>query len=241
MLVAEEVAGGYGSSTVVDGISLRVDRGEVVGLLGPNGHGKTTVARLLSGVLPLRGGRIHLNDDDVTGAQCHVIAQRGLTHVPQGDLLFGDMTVVENLRMGAFLRSRWSRRAELVDRAFSLFPRLHERRDSIARTLSGGERRMLAIGRGLMAGGTVLVVDEPALGLSPLMVETIYDALRNLRDDNTCLLIIEETPGRLEHIADRLYLLDGGRMVAEGPTGEILADQALLATYLGVPNDGEAS
>jgi len=239
MLVVEHISGGYGASTVVNDASLVVESGEVVGLLGPNGHGKTTLMRLLSGLLTPRSGRVELEGIDLAGSRAHTIARSGLTQVPQGDLLFGDMTVLENLYMGAFDADRWRRREEHAERVFGVFPRLADRRGNLARTLSGGERRMLALGRGLMGRTSVLIVDEPALGLSPLMTEVIYNALAALRSEDIGILVVEETPSRLAGIADRLYVLDGGRIVADGPAKQILGDHSLLTTYLGLSTERE--
>ena len=224
---------GYVGSEVLHGVSLEVREGEAVAILGPNGHGKTTLLRAISGLLRPAAGRVELDGADVAGWAAERVAAKGLIHVPQGDLPFAEMTVLENLLMGAYLPDAWARRREGLDRVFRLFPRLAERRPQLARSLSGGERRMLAIGRGLMGAAGLLMVDEPSLGLAPLVIEEVYAALREVKRGGTPILLCDENADSLEGLADRAYLLESGAWVREGPLSELLRDRALLSAYLG--------
>lgn len=224
---------GYGGSEVLHGVSLEVREGEAVAILGPNGHGKTTLLRAISGLLRPAAGRVDLDGSDVAGWAAERVAAKGLIHVPQGDLPFAEMTVLENLLVGAYLPDAWSRRREGLDRVFALFPRLAERRPQLARSLSGGERRMLAIGRGLMGAAGLLMVDEPSLGLAPLVIQEVYASLREVKRGGTTILLCDENADALEGLADRAYLLESGSWVREGPLSELLKDRALLSAYLG--------
>lgn len=234
MLATHGLSTGYGPSTVLDDVSVTVPDGRLVVVIGPNGHGKTTLLRALSGLLPARKGTIEVDGVDVTGMPPQALVRHGLVHIPQGDLLFPDMTVEENLLMGAYPAGAWTQRSTRRDEVFAFFPRLSERRRQRARTLSGGERRMLAIGRGLMADAKLLMIDEPSLGLAPVLVDEVYAKLREIRSMGRTVLLVEENFSHVTSMADHVYLLESGRIVRDGPVDALLADPALMSTYLGV-------
>ena len=234
MLETRGLSSGYGPSTVLHDCSVAVPQGKLVVVIGPNGHGKSTLLRAASGLLPARAGSIHFAGEDVTGAAPQALVRRGLIHIPQGDLLFPDMTVEENLLMGAYTASAWRQRQKRLADVIALFPHLGERRRQRARTLSGGERRMLALGRGLMADARLLMIDEPSLGLAPVLVDEVYGKLREIRERGLTILLVEENFSHVTSLADHVYLLESGRIVRDGPADALLADPALMSTYLGV-------
>ncbi len=234
LLHLADVRSGYGDTEVLHGVSIDVQPGETVIILGPNGHGKTTLLRTISGLLPVRGGEITFSGDRLNGRPPDAIVGLGVLHIPQSDLLFPEMTVLENLLMGAYLPDAWARRQERLQEIFAFFPRLEERQKQLARTLSGGERRMLAIGRGLMGEGRLLMIDEPSLGLAPVIIEELYRRIGEIKASGRSILLVEESAAHVELLADRVYLLETGLIVREGSPRELLADDALLRTYLGV-------
>jgi branched-chain amino acid transport system ATP-binding protein len=233
MLAVSDLRAGYAGSEVLHSVSLRVGAGEAVVILGANGHGKTTLLKTVSGLVRASSGRIELEGRDVTALAAEGIAAAGIGHIPQGDLVFPEMTVQENLLMGAYRREAWPARREGLDRVFGLFPVLAERRGQLARSLSGGERRMLAIGRGLMSPAKLLMIDEPSLGLAPLVIEQVYATIRDVKESGQAILLVDENAEHVEGLADRMYLLEAGALVREGPAAEILKDRALLSAYLG--------
>jgi branched-chain amino acid transport system ATP-binding protein len=232
MLDVGNLKAGYGAATVLEDVSLSVKEGTFVVLTGPNGHGKTTLLRVLSGLLPANGGAIDFNGESLVGKSAASIVSRGLVHIPQGDLLFVDLTVEQNLFMGAYLRDAWKGRQQRIKRVYELFPRLQERRTQQSRTLSGGERRMLGIGRGLMSNAKMLMVDEPALGLAPVLVQEVYATLARIAKTEATVLLVEETLANARGIADYVYLMDTGRIVHQGTMADFGAD-VLKTTYLG--------
>ena len=234
MLEVRGLGTGYGPTEVLHDCSIDVADGSLVVVIGPNGHGKTTLLRAISGLLPARTGTIRLDGIDVTGIPPQGLVRLGLVHIPQGDLLFPDMTVDENLSMGAYPAAAWLERQARRDDVFALFPKLAERRKQRARTLSGGERRMLALGRGLMAKARLLMIDEPSLGLAPVLVDEVYAKLREIRQRGLTVLLVEENFSHVMSLADRVYLLESGRIVRDGPVDALLADPVLMSTYLGV-------
>lgn len=234
LLEIRSLSAGYGGQTVLRDVSLEVDQGEFIAVVGPNGHGKTTLMRAISGLVRPLSGQILLAGEALTGLRADQIAARGIVHVPQGDLLFPDMTVQENLRMGAFARGTPADHARLLDEVHALFPRLRDRRHQPASTLSGGERRMVGIGRGLMAGGQVLILDEPSLGLAPLLIDQIYQVVVQLGRSGRTVIVVEENASRIADHAHRLHLLDHGRFVWSGGGAEFLSSPEILSTYLGV-------
>jgi branched-chain amino acid transport system ATP-binding protein len=232
-LLVEELTTGYDKTQILRGTSLRVDEGACVGLIGPNGHGKTTLLRTISGLHPAWSGSVQLRGRSVGGLPARRLVELGLVHAPQGDALFGDLTVEEHLVI-ALRRLRRRERGARMREVYQTFPRLGERPKQRARTLSGGEKRMLSLARTLSLDGKVLLIDEPSLGLSPVMVDEVYRQIAVLARRGLTLLVVEENPVRLRGLAQTLYLLDRGAVVASGPTETLLQDETLLETYLGV-------
>jgi len=233
MLEVKGLVAGYGGGEVLHGIDLTVNEGEGVIVLGPNGHGKTTLLRAITGLMPVRAGQVLFDGKDITPWRADTIAAAGMVHIPQGDLLFPEMTVTENLLMGAYNRVTWGERSSRLGRVYELFPWLKERGAQLARTLSGGERRMLALGRGLMSKARLLVVDEPSLGLAPLATQQIYASIQKVKDGGLSLLIADENANHVAGLADRVYLLETGSLVRQGAADDLLRDKALLESYLG--------
>jgi branched-chain amino acid transport system ATP-binding protein len=224
---------GYEQVGVLAGLDLSIAEGGAVVLTGPNGHGKTTLLRVISGLLPSWEGEIHFDGKRIDHASASSIVARGLIHVPQGDLLYGDLTVERNLLMGAYLQDAWRNRRQRLSHVYDLFPRLRERRNQRARTLSGGERRMVGIGRGLMGSARLLMVDEPALGLAPVLVREVYAALADIASNDATVLIVDETLANATQISDRACVMEGGRIVLDGPTATVAKHEALRAAYVG--------
>ncbi len=232
-LVVNGLVTGYDGRNVLTGVSLSLNSGELVTVVGPNGHGKTTLLRAISGLLPVRKGSVSLNGRTISGLPAHRVAAVGVIHVPQGDLLFAGMSVLENLLMGAYLDADQAAVTRRLDEVFTLLPKLAERQTQIAASLSGGERRMVGIGRGLMMKGTVMLIDEPSLGLAPIVIEQIYEVIARLKASGRTILLVEENPARVADIADRIHLLDNGAFVWSGEPSVLLQRDELLATYLG--------
>lgn len=232
VLSLSNVVSGYGGLEVLKGISFDVAAGDFVTVVGPNGHGKSTLLKTISGLVPLTSGAVRINGAP-TLAKPHAIAALGVAHVPQGDMLFPEMSVLENLLMGAYLAPSKAEIDRRLDEVYTLLPKLSDRRDQIASSLSGGERRMVGIGRGLMMGGQILLIDEPSLGLAPLIIEQIYGVITELSRSGRTILLVEENPARVADLANHLHLLDDGMIVWSGPPAELLARDELLATYLG--------
>ncbi len=232
-LALDNVASGYGAHLVLREVSLDVREGTLAALIGPNGHGKTTLLRTISGLVSCRQGTISLGGRRIDRLRPDEIVSAGVVHVPQGDLLFPDMTVLENLRMGAYLPSAAALEKQRLEEVFTLLPKLKERRGQTASTLSGGERRMVGIGRGLMAGGSLLMLDEPSLGLAPIVIDQIYAVISALRASGRTIVIVEENATRIAGLADRLHLLDNGRFAWEGSGAELMSSPEILSAYLG--------
>jgi branched-chain amino acid transport system ATP-binding protein len=233
MLEIENLSAGYGNQRVLHGVSLSLGDGQLVSVLGPNGHGKTTLLRCISGIVHPATGHIRLDREEIGGLRIDQIVHRGVVHIPQGDLIFPQMSVLENLLMGAYLETNPATTKQRLDQVYGLLPHLRERQQQIANTLSGGERRMLAIGRGLMIGGKTLLIDEPSLGLAPLAIDLIYQVLTNLKAEGRSILLVEENASRVADVADVAYLLDDGRIVWQGLAQQMWDNAELIETYLG--------
>ena len=232
-LSVDAITAGYRGRPVLREVSLSVPEGRVVGIVGPNGHGKTTLLRCISGMLPLSSGQILFQDKILKGLAVEKIAELGVIHIPQGDLIFPDMSVRDNLLMGAYMPAAYANVELHLSAVHELFPVLLERRDQTASTLSGGERRMLGIGRGLMCGGRLLMIDEPSLGLAPIVIEQIYEVLNQLKREGRTILLVEENAARMLDLVDEIYLLDHGELVWNGTPAEFEERQEVLETYLG--------
>ncbi|MCE8519590.1 ABC transporter ATP-binding protein [Ruegeria pomeroyi] len=233
LLSCKNLVSGYLNRPVLNGVSIEIPQQGVLALIGPNGHGKTTLLRTLSGYLPLRQGKITFEGQDVSRMSVQKRVEAGLLHVPQGDQLFTEMTVEDNLLMGAYLASDKAEIAQRLADAYQLFPKLKDRRNQLASGLSAGERRMVEIGRGLMSDARLIMLDEPSLGLAPLVIEQIYVALDQLRSRGKAFLEVEENPSRLMPFADRLCLMDAGHIVWQGSAAEARDSGDILKTYLG--------
>jgi branched-chain amino acid transport system ATP-binding protein len=233
LLRLDGIDAGYGDLTAVAGVSLEVRRGEAVALIGSNGAGKTTTLRAISGLLPVRAGRIEFEGARLDGLGSAQVVARGIAHVPEGRQLFPTMTVRENLELGDRVADR-RRRADTLDLVFSLFPRLRERERQLAGTLSGGEQQMCAIGRGLMARPRLLLLDEPSLGLAPVMVKLIFDTLQRVNGAGTTVLLVEQNVPRALQLSHRGYVLENGRIVLEGTRESLLASPHVKQAYLGL-------
>jgi branched-chain amino acid transport system ATP-binding protein len=223
----------YGSIHALKGISLEVHEGEIVTLLGANGAGKSTTLRSINGLNRPRQGSIRFQGKDITGVAAHEIVKRGIAQSPEGRRLFPRMTVIENLEMGAFQRNDRSGIKEDMDRVFELFPRLHERRTQKAGTMSGGEQQMCAIGRALMARPKLLLLDEPSLGLAPIFVERIFDIIRQINEQGTSILLVEQNALMALDAANRGYVLETGRIVLADAAEALKTNEQVRKTYLG--------
>jgi len=226
----------YGRIEARHGVSLTVREGELVTLLGPNGAGKTTLMRALSGLRPLTSGSVWFDGRDITRVKGHRRVVEGLVQAPEGRGVFPGMTVTENLEMGCYGRKFESKAAhdERLDWVFTTFPRLAERRKQVGGTLSGGEQQMLAIGRALMARPRVLLLDEPSMGLAPMMISQIFSIIADINAAGTTILLVEQNAAQALSRSDRAYILETGTVTREGPAEELLADDAIRAAYLGV-------
>ena len=233
LLTLDGVEAGYGDLTAISGVSLEVRRGEAVALIGGNGAGKTTTLRAISGLLPVRAGRIELEGERLDGLGSAQVVARGIAHVPEGRQLFPTLTVRDNLELGGLAADR-PRRADALDLVFTLFPRLRERQRQLAGTLSGGEQQMCAIGRGLMARPRLLLLDEPSLGLAPVMVKLIFETLQQVNDAGTTIMLVEQNVPRALQLSHRGYVIENGRLVLEGTRASLLASPHVKQAYLGL-------
>ena len=223
----------YGAIHAIKGVTLEVDEGKIVTLIGANGAGKSTTLNTISGLLRPREGGVRLGGEDLTAVPPHKIVLKGVVQVPEGRRIFGRLTVEENLEMGAFTRTDKEGIRDGRERVFSLFPRLKERRNQVAGTLSGGEQQMLAIGRALMARPRLLLMDEPSMGLAPILVEQIFDAIRGINRQGTTILLVEQNAFMALDVAHRGYVLQTGTIVLSGPASELAANQEVKRAYLG--------
>ena len=234
MLTLEDVHVSYSGSEALRGVDLKLAEGELVAVIGPNGAGKSTLLRTISGLVRRSAGKVMFDGNDLGALQPDEIVRLGIIHVPEGRMVLGRMSVRENLLLGAYSRPRHEDHAKELGAILTLFPRLEERLDQFAGTLSGGEQQMLAIGRGLMGRPKVLMLDEPSLGLAPLMVNTIFGVLDEIRNRGITVLLVEQNAERALSTADHAYVLDLGSVTAHGVAAELLQDERVRNAYLGI-------
>lgn len=223
----------YGVIQALKGISFEVNEGEIVTLIGANGAGKTTTMQSIIGLIPSRHGTVVFDGQDITKTPCHKIVRSGLTQVPEGRRIFQELTVYENLLMGGFSQKDQSALKKDIENIYERFPRLAERKNQIAGTLSGGEQQMLAIGRAMMSRPKLLLLDEPSMGLSPILVDQVFDIIKQLRDDGTTILLVEQNAGKSLAISNRAYVLELGEIVLSGTGDELAASDKVKEAYLG--------
>jgi branched-chain amino acid transport system ATP-binding protein len=223
----------YGGIQAVKGVSFEVREGELVSLIGANGAGKTTTLKAITGTQPAAGGEIEFMGRSTRGQGPWLLVEQGLVMVPEGRGVFSRMTITENLQMGAFVRNDAKDIAADIDKVFAIFPRLKERRNQLAGTMSGGEQQMLAMGRALMARPKVLLMDEPSMGLSPIMVDKIFEVVNDIHQQGTTILLVEQNASRALQLAQRGYVMDSGEVTMTGDAQQLLADPKVRAAYLG--------
>jgi branched-chain amino acid transport system ATP-binding protein len=237
MLSIQNLQASYGKVEVLHGISLEVPKGKLVTLIGSNGAGKTTTMRAISGMIKPRGGKVMLAGRDITGMDSHRIAREGVAHSPEGRRVFATMSVTDNLLLGAFPRFTGARpRGEVqrdLDKALELFPRLKERRSQLAGTLSGGEQQMLAMARAVMLNPEVVLLDEPSMGLAPILVEEVFRIITRLKDEGVTMLLVEQFAAAALNVADYGYVLENGSIAVHGPAASLRNDPKVVAAYLG--------
>lgn len=241
MLELKDVRIAYGKVEAVKGVSLRVDEGEIVALVGSNGAGKSTTLKAISGLVRPSAGQISFRGQDLGRMKPHETVALGISHVPEGRRLFPEMTVLENLRMGAYLRWAIATAEAAMERVFIRFPRLKERKKQLAGTLSGGEQQMLSIGRALISGPKVLMLDEPSFGLAPLVVEEIAEIVQEInRDEGVTVLLVEQNAAMAFDLSRRAYVMENGAIVLSGPSAEVAANPHVQEAYLGKRTDAAA-
>lgn len=223
----------YGAIQAVQGVSFKMKEGQTVALIGSNGAGKSTILRTISGLERAKSGSIKFKGVELTKLKPHKIVELGIAHVPEGRRVFSNMSVIENLRMGANLDKNPAHVKEGLEKVFEIFPRLKEREKQIAGTLSGGEQQMLALGRALMTNGSLLMLDEPSMGLAPIIVEDIFRIIRQINEAGTSILLIEQNAFLALNTASKAYVLETGRITMEGPSSQLLADPRVKEAYLG--------
>jgi branched-chain amino acid transport system ATP-binding protein len=234
MLEVNEIDTYYGKVQALWGVSLRIDEKEIVALVGANGAGKTTVLNTISGVLHPASGSTTFLGEKIDALTSPAIVRLGISHVPEGGKPFPDMSVRENLEMGAYPYHAWKQKQETFKQVYQIFPRLRERERQLARTLSGGERQMLAMGRGLMSRPRLFALDEPSYGLAPLLVKELFNVIKLLREQGMTLLVVEQNVQQTLEIADRAYVLENGRIISEGKSRELLQNDHIKKAYLGL-------
>ena len=223
----------YGVIQALRGISFEVNRGEIVTLIGANGAGKTTTMQSIMGLVPARSGQVLFDGKDITKTPCHKIVHLGMTQVPEGRRVFSELTVYENLLMGAYTEKKKKKLKQGLEEIYTWFPRLKERQNQVAGTLSGGEQQMLAMGRAMMSRPTLLMLDEPSMGLSPLLVDQVFDIIKTFHQNGTTVLLVEQNAGKSLAISDRAYVLETGNIVLSGTGEELLRSDDVKKAYLG--------
>ncbi|MFO7264083.1 MAG: branched-chain amino acid ABC transporter ATP-binding protein [Bacillaceae bacterium G1] len=234
MLEVENLAAGYGPMQVLHGMTFRVQEGQLVSLLGTNGAGKTTTLRTISGLLKTRSGRVRFLGEDITRASASDIVKAGLVQVPEGRKLFVDMTVMENLELGAYTPKARKNRKKNLEWVFELFPILKERQKQLVGSMSGGQQQMVAIARGLMAEPKLLIMDEPSIGLSPLLTKQVFDIIRTIKEQGVTVLLVEQNLDQALAMSDYAYVVEHGRVVMSGTGEELMKDENLKKAYLGM-------
>lgn len=233
LLKVEDLHVSYGMIQAIKGISFEVNKGEVIALIGANGAGKTTILHTITGLISPESGKVYLEDRDITKVPGHKIVTLGMAHVPEGRRVFANLTVLQNLKMGAYTRKDKSEIAETLQMVYSRFPRLEERKNQLAGTLSGGEQQMLAMGRALMSHPQIILMDEPSMGLSPIFVNEIFSIIEEVSKSGTTVLLVEQNAKKALSIADRAYVLETGKIVLEGKASELLTNDSIKKAYLG--------
>ncbi len=233
MLRVENVEVYYGVIKAIKGVSFEVNKGEIIALIGSNGAGKTTILHTITGLITPRTGSIYLEGEDITKIPAHKIVSMGMAHVPEGRRIFQELTVYENLQLGAFILKDKKQIEKNLEYVYTHFPRLKERKNQIAGTLSGGEQQMLAMGRALMSNPKILLMDEPSMGLSPILVSEIFQIIKEVSEDGTTVLLVEQNAKKALAIADRAYVLETGKVALSGDAKELLNDESIKKAYLG--------
>lgn len=233
MLEVKDLEVYYGVIQAIKGISFHVDKGEVIALIGANGAGKTTTLHTVTGLISPKNGHVMFEGKDITKVPAHKIVSMGMAHVPEGRRVFAELSVYENLKMGAYTRKDKNEIEESLKNIYKRFPRLEERKNQMAGTLSGGEQQMLAMGRALMSRPKIILMDEPSMGLSPIMVNEIFDIIRSVSESGTTVLLVEQNAKKALSIADRAYVLETGKIVLEGNAKDLLEDDSIKKAYLG--------
>jgi len=234
LLEVDSIVVHYGNMVAIDNVSVHVDKNEVVGIFGPNGHGKTTLLKAISGIVKLKKGSIFFEDKDLRKMKPHEIVKMGLIQIPQESRLFPELTVEENLMLGAYSVNAWKKREENLEMVYSLFPLIKERKNNRCLTLSGGERQMVALGRGLMSSAKLLMLDEPSLGLAPVIRQALLKKIPEIRDLGVTMIIVEQNIVFAAEFSDRLYLLENGKISLQGTRDEVLINDHVRKAYLGI-------
>ena len=233
MLKVTDLMVNYGMIAAIKGVSFEVNEGEVIALIGANGAGKTTILHTITGLVQAKSGSVVFENEDITRLPGHTIVTRGIAHVPEGRRVFAQLTVLENLKLGAYTRKDKNEIEESLQTIYTRFPRLKERRNQLAGTLSGGEQQMLAMGRALMSKPRIILMDEPSMGLSPIFVNEIFDIIQEVSSAGTTVLLVEQNAKKALSIADRAYVLETGRITLSGDAQELMHDDSVRKAYLG--------
>ena len=233
LLEVQNLEVNYGVIRALKGISFKVNKGEIVSLIGANGAGKTTTLHTITGLVHPKAGTVLFNGEDITHVPAHKIVSRGLVHVPEGRRIFQNLSVYDNLLLGSYIRRDKAAIEKDMKHVFELFPRLEERRTQMAGTLSGGEQQMLAMGRALLSGGEMIVMDEPSMGLSPLLVSEVFEIIQAFREQGKTVLLVEQNAKKAMSISDRVYVLETGAVTIEGNAADLINDERIKKAYLG--------